>query len=218
MIAVLTGDIVGSQKLKPNELADLGQYLKEASDLTDLSTCFEVFGGDRWQTTCHPPHSAVSLATTIRAYLLGKKGIDTRISIGIGDYKTITPEKISLSQGEAFVLSGRSLEDMPTDRRLGIELSDTIPRANIELLHASVCLLDGITVDWTLKQSQAVALSRTNLNQNELSKKFEPPISPQAFGKHLASAKWQLIKEALRSLESGLHSILIEQKSMPAKS
>jgi hypothetical protein len=75
MIAVLTGDIVGSQKLKPRELANLGQYLKEAANLTDLATCFEVFGGDIWQTTCYPPHSAVSLATVIRANLLGKKGI-----------------------------------------------------------------------------------------------------------------------------------------------
>lgn len=210
MIAVLTGDVVGSQGLKPETLADLRTRLDEAAKLTDLSTCFEVFGGDSWQTTCHPPHSAVSLAVTIQAYLLGTAGIDTRICIGIGGYDSVVPEKISLSQGEAFVLSGRGLKEMPSDRRLTLHLSDALPRTSAHLLWAATTLLDGIATDWTPKQAQAVALATTQLAQNELAKRFEPPISPQAFGQHLASAKWPLVKEALHSISHALHRVLKE--------
>lgn len=210
MISVLTGDIVGSQDLGESDRSQLHSYLQEAIDSTELSTRIEVFAGDSWQCTCHPANSAIDLALTLRSHLLGKRGIDTRISIGIGDYETLKPEKISLSQGEAFVLSGRGLEEMPDEQRLSIQLSSKISRSTQELTFASVLLLDGITSNWTSKQALAVALAGTRLNQYELAEKFDPPISAQAFGKHLASAQWKLVKQALTSIGLGLHGTLRE--------
>ncbi len=210
MIAVLTGDIVGSQELSESDRNQLQSILEAAVASTDLSTNIEVFAGDSWQCTCHPPHSAIRLALTLRSYLLGKKEIDTRISIGIGDYENLRPEKISLSQGEAFVLSGHGLEEMPEEQRLTIQFSLKIPRPTQELIFASVLLLDGITSNWTSKQAQAVALAGTKLNQYELAEKFDPPISAQAFGKHLAKAQWKLVKQALTSIGLGLHGTLRE--------
>lgn len=210
MITVLTGDIVGSQKLSESNRNQLQSILQAAVASTDLSTNIEVFAGDSWQCTCHPPHSAIHLALTLRSYLLGKNGIDTRISIGIGDYENLRPEKISLSQGEAFVISGRGLEEMPEDQRLTIQFNPKIPRPTQALIYASVLLLDGITSNWTSKQAQAVALAGTQLNQYELAAKFEPPISAQAFGKHLAKAQWKLVRQALTSISIGLHGALSE--------
>lgn len=208
MITILTGDIVGSQELSRQERDHLQADLKEAAARTELSVDIEVFAGDSWQCFCEPSHCAISLAVTLRSYLLGKKGIDTRISIGIGDYESLRPEKISLSHGEAFVLSGRGLKEMSEDQRLTIQFSEKTPQLNKELIHASVLLLDGITSNWTSKQALAVALASKDLNQYELAEKFNPPISPQAFGKHLAKAQWKLVKTALTSIELGLHQTL----------
>lgn len=205
MISILTGDIVGSQHLSQSERRQLQENLEEAAASTDLSTNIEVFAGDRWQCLCHPPHSAILLAMTLRSYLLGRKGIDTRISVGIGGYENLRPDKISLSQGEAFVLSGRGLEKMQEEQRLSIQFSEKIPLTTQELISASVLLLDGITSNWTAKQAQAVSLAGMKLNQYELAERFDPPISAQAFGKHLASAQWKLVKEALGYMAAGLH-------------
>lgn len=209
MISVLTGDIVGSQVLSEADREQLQAYLAEAAASTHLSANIEVFAGDSWQCTCEPAHAAVDLAVTLRSYLLGKRGIDTRISIGIGDYEKLRPEKVSLSQGEAFVLSGRFLKEMPEDQRLSIRMSEKISQPQKEFLHASVLLLDGITNEWTAKQAQAVALAGNNLAQYELAEKFDPPISAQAFGKHLASARWRLVREALDSISLGLQKTIV---------
>lgn len=208
MIAVLTGDIVGSQAIEKSKLERLPNYLEEAANRTDLGINLEVFAGDSWQCTCHPPQFAMRLAVLIRSELLGKRGIDTRVSIGVGDYETLKPEKISLSHGEAFVLSGRGLEDMDQERRLNIRLGEKAPPPSPSLVHASILLLDSITSHWTAKQAQAVSLAGNKLNQYELAKRFDPPISAQAFGKHLAKAQWKLISAALESIETGLQQIL----------
>lgn len=208
MIAILTGDVVGSQELPSDKRAGLQAKLEEAARSTDLSSHFELFSGDSWQCMCPSPQTAVQQAISLRAYLYGKNAIDTRISIGIGDYESLRLEKISLSQGEAFVLSGRGLQTMPTDRRLSIQLSDSLAAPARELTEAAVSLLDGITSGWTAKQAQAVSLANTLAPQNELAQKFDPPISAQAFGKHLASAQWKLVKNALASIESGLATLL----------
>ncbi|MBK1876716.1 hypothetical protein [Pelagicoccus mobilis] len=208
MIAVLTGDIVGSQSLAEAERDQLQAYLEDAVASTDVSASIEVFAGDSWQCHCHPAHSAIRLAVTLRSYLLGKRNIDTRVSIGIGSYEKLRPEKISLSQGEAFVLSGRGLQEMPDDRRLNIRLGKQIPPSSQGLIYASLLLLNGITSDWTNKQAQAVALASNKRNQYELAEKFDPPISAQAFGKHLAKAQWKLINESIGSLESSLQQLL----------
>ncbi|MDQ8181800.1 hypothetical protein [Pelagicoccus sp. SDUM812005] len=208
MIAVLTGDIVGSQELRESDRQQLQAYLQEAAASADLSTHIEVFAGDSWQCFCQPSHSAIRLALTLRSHLLGKREIDSRVSIGIGDYESLRPEKISLSQGEAFVLSGRGLQEMPDEQRLAIQFSPRVPRPIQELAYANVLLLDGLTSQWTSKQAQAVALAGTDLNQYELAEKFDPPISAQAFGKHLAKAQWKLIKQVLQSIELALQATL----------
>lgn len=208
MIAVLTGDIVGSQELRESDRQQFQAYLQEAAASADLSTHIEVFAGDSWQCFCQPSHSAIRLALTLRSHLLGKREIDSRVSIGIGDYESLRPEKISLSQGEAFVLSGRGLQEMPDEQRLAIQFSPRVPRPIQELAYANVLLLDGLTSQWTSKQAQAVALAGTDLNQYELAEKFDPPISAQAFGKHLAKAQWKLIKQVLQSIELALQATL----------
>ncbi|EDY82027.1 hypothetical protein VDG1235_1647 [Verrucomicrobiia bacterium DG1235] len=204
MISVLTGDIVDSQKLENRERSKLSSALREAANYAQLGESFEVFGGDSWQALCQPPQTVFVRSLVFRSYLQGIKGIDTRISIGIGSYESIRPQKISLSQGEAFVLSGQGLKSISADRRLAIHTTEALPIATRQLLDAATTLLDGITSNWTSKQAQAIALASTEAANIELAKKFNPPISAQAFGKHLASAQWKLVKQALQYISQAL--------------
>ncbi|MDQ8197189.1 hypothetical protein QEH56_03475 [Pelagicoccus enzymogenes] len=208
MISVLTGDIVGSRELSSEKRTDLDGKLKGAALRSGLGDSLEVFRGDSWQCLCSPHHSAIERALHFRAFLLGKYEIDTRISIGIGAVESLHREKVSLSQGEAFELSGLGLSSLPDHRRLEISLSETLEPSSLPFLNAACALLDGITSEWTARQSLAVALALTDDNQYELANRFDPPISAQAFGKHLAKAQWKLLKHALESIQRGLSLIL----------
>lgn len=210
MISVLTGDIVGSQELSPKERAQLSASLHKAAEFAKLSSSFEVFGGDSWQAKCSPPQGALFQAVAFRSFLYGSYGIDTRISLGIGGYETIHEEKISLSQGEAFVLSGQGLKTIPEKRRLAIHLTPDLSAAISHLLAACCVLLDGLSSGWTEKQAYAVALACSSFpdfektHQKDLAARFDPPISPQAYGKHLASSSWDLVRSALQSISNAL--------------
>ncbi|MBC2604459.1 hypothetical protein [Pelagicoccus albus] len=212
MISILTGDIVGSQELDARQRKSLHSGLMEMVEAHPSAAHFEVFAGDSWQCLCKPTSAALQLAVQLRAALLAKLEIDTRVSIGIGSYESLNPEKISLSQGEAFVLSGRALKSMPEERRLSLQLSPELPTSSHELGGAAVSLLDALTSGWTSKQAQAVSLAFSEENQYELAKRFQPPISAQAFGKHLASAQWKLVKSALHSISLGLENTLADSK------
>lgn len=208
MISILTGDILGSRGLTQQKRTGLEAKLRAAAAHAGLEKGFEVFRGDSWQGLCEPSRDAFESALQFRAYLLGHDEIDTRISIGIGAVETLNPKKISLSQGEAFELSGLGLSEMPKSRRLVAQSSSSIRPELGHLLSATCSLLDGVTADWTSKQALAIALSRSDANQYELAQRFNPPISAQAFGKHLARARWKLIKQALDSIQRALQSVL----------
>ena len=210
--AVLTGDIVDSRSLAQSEQDQLSKEISDAAAFARLDDGFEVFRGDSWQAFCPNPRLAFAKALILRSYLLGAKSLETRVAIGIGTVERdrINPEKISLSQDEAFVLSGQALSEMPRDRRLALKAGPAIPDSIHQLLDASCTLLDALSSNWTAKQALAVALDTSifpqtsKQSQADLAARFDPPISPQAYGKHLASAQWKLVKQSLQNIAQAL--------------
>lgn len=217
MISILTGDIVGSRDLPAKDRTTLHSKLRAAAEHAGLGENFEVFRGDSWQCLCDPLHEVFKRAILLRAYLLGKYEIDTRVSIGIGSVESLNLDNISLSQGEAFEMSGLGLTKMPNERRLALGLGKNVCGQDTPIFTAACMLLDAATSNWTSKQALAVALTHIDANQYELAKKFTPPISAQAYGKHLAKAQWKLIKQALHSIELGLRQTISPEKSKLSK-
>lgn len=86
----------------------------------------EFFRGDSWQCLLVEPRWALRVAVLVRVTLLSTLKVDTRVSIGIGAVETVSPDRISLSRGEAFTLSGEGL-----DRKMGARyrLAISIPEA-----------------------------------------------------------------------------------------
>lgn len=199
--AVATGDVVASQSLSTREQGELAERLREAGRFAFGDAPFEVFRGDSWQAYCERPEEALARAVAMRSYAIGKLGFDTRVGIGLGAVDTFRPEKISLSQGEAFALSGGALGELRDERRLAMAAPAAL---SPELLSAVCELLDTLVSSWTDKQAFAIALATTGAQQNELAARSEPPISAQAFGKRLASANWKRIKQALDATAAGI--------------
>ena len=199
--AVITGDIIGSSQLSSEQRQQLPQFLEQAAQtITSLQPgCIEgeleAFRGDSWQAYLPNPSQALAVGLMLRCHLWGERGIETRLSIGFGTVDHLDLDKISLSQGEAFVLSGRGLNDMEDGRIFALHSAHPLQ----PLLDAIAALFDAQLKAWTQKQAQAAALALSGKPQSELAQSLQPPISAQAFGKHLASANWKLVKTALDS-------------------
>lgn len=115
MTSVITGDIINSRKLKsPSQwLIPLKKLLNEQG--MSPST-WEIFRGDSFQVEVKQPEEALLYAIRIKATIKCLKGVDVRMSIGVGkkDYKAL---KITESNGEVFIHSGEKIEDLKKQKQ-----------------------------------------------------------------------------------------------------
>lgn len=74
MIAVLTGDIVGSQKMKPKDLQkllkELLKFLEEQKNENYPSLLFEIYRGDSIQIALLQPEHTLKLAVLVRTFII----------------------------------------------------------------------------------------------------------------------------------------------------
>lgn len=108
MIAVLTGDVVNSQKVKPSAWLPvlknvLSRYGKEPKQ-------WEIYRGDSFQLKV-PMQDALTAAIHIKACIKQVKPLDIRVGIGLGDV-SYESKRITESNGTAFVHSGEVFESL----------------------------------------------------------------------------------------------------------
>ena len=206
--AALTGDVVRSTRLAPAELQQTLAAIGRAVE--DFSQAFpgvligrpEFFRGDAWQLALAEPGRALRLALLIRARLRAGVLADTRISIGVGKAE-IAPEQVSLSTGDAFVLSGRALDTIAVQYRMtgalpvGAEvLADWFPT----LVH----LCDRRVQDWKPQQAETVAaaLLAPRATHEAIGKALRPPVVKQTVTDALRGAGWHALHEAVEVFEA----------------
>ncbi|WP_434360460.1 hypothetical protein NF212_08020 [Parasalinivibrio latis] len=116
--AVLTGDIVRSRTLTPDDFTQVLSTLDSACKVIQKQSdaTYEIFRGDAFQILFPNPEDSISAAITIRLALRASltSTPDARISIGLGE---IDPPAATLgrSSGEAFILSGHHLDTMAAE-------------------------------------------------------------------------------------------------------
>lgn len=117
MVAVITGDIIGSRKLVNQEkwLSPLKNLLKTWGESPQN---WKIDRGDFFQIEVEKPEEALkkvfeikSLIKKIEPLESNKKisTIDVRLALGIGE-KTFIGESISESNGQAFIFAGEKFE------------------------------------------------------------------------------------------------------------
>jgi len=215
--AVITGDIVGSSKLKPAERKELHAALKDTSDklmeffrqLVPLKV--DIFRGDSWQLLVIDPAQSLKIGLFFRAFLRGKmksKRVDTRISIGVGPIDIMPEESISSGDGEAFRLSGEALESLSRTHRMTISFPEQMISNNHQALDVILKLIDAFARDWTEKQARAVSGALLEYTQEKIAGSwFEREISQQAVAQHLDRAGWNAIEIGLNYFANSLSGI-----------
>jgi len=207
--AVLTGDIVKSRNLSPEELETVREVIRGAVRVAEGWNPGLVFGeveffrGDAWQMLLTDPSRALRTAVLIRAHLRARKLADSRISIGIGPIADIHPDRVSLSTGEAFHLSGHALDKMTLYWRMTVALpKESGPLAEWLPIVAHLC--DTLIREWTPRQAEIVgmALDPAELRHEEIAERVTPPITRQAVTGVLDIANWIPLDEAIQAFES----------------
>ncbi len=200
--AIITGDIVNSTKLtvegREIMLNNLQLIPEVLSPIQEVS--IEIFRGDSFQVGISNASSALRCALAIRAWLRSHKDhrckiLDARIAIGIGtlDYES---DALSTSDGEAYRLSGRLLDDMNKSR---LEIKTPWHEVNEEL-KLSTAFADDIVNSWSQNQSKII-LQRLITMKNHVELSLEIGISRQMVDKSLKAAKEDLIEAYIRRYE-----------------
>ncbi len=193
--AVLTGDIVKSRDISPR--ARLIGTLKEALEKLREShqAEYSIYRGDSFQMVVPSASAAALAAVIIRSKLISQSRRksstwDTRISIGIGDI-TFRGERVSESDGPAFLLSGRGMDELTrANRRL-------IIKAPWEQTDRSLSLVtrfaDDIISNWSGYSAETAFYSLAyNESQSVLAERLGK--SQSTINGRISTARLELIK------------------------
>lgn len=173
MIAVIKGDIVSSRKIENPEkwLLPLKGLFNEWGKSPGQ---WEVVWGDSFQLELDHPKEALRKALLVKALIkkiasekTNRSLIDVRMAIGIGG-KSYSSERITESNGEAFINAGEKFEELEKEKSNLLVKSpwlDFDGEMNLFIKLASV-FMD----KWSVASAELVemALKHPNYTQNEI--------------------------------------------------
>nr|WP_299380074.1 hypothetical protein [uncultured Halomonas sp.] len=198
-IGVLTGDVVGSQRIKDkdrfNRTLDTVLSLIEAR----FDARCDRYRGDGFQVVVPDPGDSTTAAILIRAALIQQSPSrqdmwDARIVIGVGSGEVPEVGHFGQADGQAFVLSGQGLDDLSdkTDRLAIVTLTPELD----ETLSLMTRFADDIISHWSRFSAEVVTLSLLHEeSQQALAQRLgraQPTIN-----RRLAVARWPLIRDYL---------------------
>jgi hypothetical protein len=178
IVAVITGDIVHSSKMSRKQREQLlGQLEAMFVDLDQCIEAAEIFRGDSFQVLLRQPEKALRAAVLFRAGLRKiphqqedqRQYTDARIAIGVGEL-SYRADSLGMSDGEAFRLSGRGLDEMNYRERLII---NTLWDDFNEEMEVSCALSEAIIGRWTHAQAAIIySYLLSGKTQQALAKEF----------------------------------------------
>jgi hypothetical protein len=199
MHAVLTGDIVGSSTLSPEEHRQVVGLVKSVPTVFPDAVigAVDFFSGDSWQLLVSDCRFAFPIALYIRASLKREKdlSVDSRISVAWGevDLEQVDLDRMSESTGELFTVSGRALAGLKKNALMCFTVLNDAPLSLS--ISSTVVLMDLLVRQWSMEQARAVAETLRGKTQAEIAADLE--ISQSSINKSLQAAHWMEISSAL---------------------
>lgn len=166
MTSVITGDIINSTAQKNPEIWI--RTLKDSLSTIEMNDNYwEIYRGDSFQIEITDTSKSFLNAIYIKACIKMISDLDVRLAIGIGN-KTYQGNKVSESNGEAFVFSGETLETLKKEKQ-NLRIKTKNNQLDNELnLYFKLAL--SFMDNWTKNSAEIIKLSIENPNalQHEL--------------------------------------------------
>jgi len=198
--AVLTGDLIGSRKLKDQGISYL-EHLNESLEYVghNYQIPFYIYRGDSFQGVTYDITSALKDAIILRLMLISSfeadvkcPRIDARISIGVGkiDLPINIERKIGEMDGEAFRNSGLKLEDIKKEKQ---NLAIITPWTEVnEELDIYCIMIDRLIARWSKKKCEAVRYRLEGHILEEIGNKLN--IDPSSVFRRLKGTDYDLVE------------------------
>lgn len=223
--AVITGDIIHSSRIRTEHKVLLYDSISDALRTwdKDFKMKSEFYRGDSFQCLVHSVKDALRVALIIKAYIRSLtpsekhttvKGkqipvirsqsgffhsafiFDARITIGIG---TTNSEKrrLGTSDGEAFQLSGRELDEIKlTKRSISVVTNDKYA----DELRTESIMLNAVLDKTTALQCEVIYLKLLGYTEIEMEKLLK--VNQSAINQRANSANWFAIETFVKRFES----------------
>lgn len=205
-IGVLTGDVVGSQRIQQRER--LSRTLEDTLALLEsrVGAHGDRYRGDGFQIAVPKPGDAMLAAVLMRAALIQQSPSrqlmwDARIAVAIGPGEIPAAKRFAEADGTAFILSGRRLDalgDGPD--RLAIVTPSATLNGELALLTR---FADDILSHWSRFSAEVAYWSLLHdESQQALAKRLartQPTIN-----RRLVAARWPLVRDYLKHVGTRL--------------
>ena len=190
MIAVVTGDIVNSERIGPERwMPSLEKYFLQ---LGKSPMVWEIYRGDEFQLIT-TPEKALEVALTIKALVKKIPELDVRIAIGLGE-EEFKGKGVSDSNGSAYRRSGRTLMGLKENGvNLGIGIGNNQENTFNLLFKLALDFMDS----WSVVSAEIVFITLQNpdTKQREIARKLN--IQQSAVSQRKKRARLHLVQELL---------------------
>lgn len=190
MIAVITGDIIGSKKATDSSWISA---LKAKLDRFGTSPReWDIYRGDEFQLEVLHPNEALIQALQLKACIKTFKNLDVRMAIGIGE-KNFQGDKVSQSNGSAFNNSGTQFNLLKTQK---VTLAIRSPSEAFDMEMNLMLKLALVTMDnWSAVSAELaeIVFANPKLLQEEIGKQLQ--IKQGAVSQRAHRAKTDLMLE-----------------------
>lgn len=193
MVAVITGDIIGSRKAAPTEWVKA--LKRKLQEFGSSPREWEIYRGDEFQLELPQPEKALLCALELKACIKSLSNLDVRMAIGLGE-KNYQGDRISESNGSAFSNSGNQF-NLLKKQRVTLAISSPYPAfdadINLMLKLALVTMDSWSTVSAELAE---IVFANPNLLQEEIAQQLE--IKQSAVSQRARRAQLDLVMELIQ--------------------
>lgn len=212
LVAVLTGDLIRSRRLSLAERESVFEALKAVG--RNLLHHFDapvigphLFRGDSWQLMIGNARFALHAAFYLRAELISRFAVDSRIGIGIGCIDTLPAEGLGTADGSAFRLSGAALDSLSRRETCRCLLQED-PFFHSAWINVTLNYAARYASHWSQREAFAVARALEGIGVKQIAAEWlGKPATPANVSATLRRAAWEELRQFLNQFSAAIERI-----------